>query len=164
MIRFYDVDSDYIEYLKKFDHQIPSVKYSSNNKFVCGVVLHIEGHNYFAPISSNKQRQRTSMLIYDKRGRCLSSIRFSFMFPAKFSELQMKDFSQIRLQDANYANLLLSEYKFCREHETEILEKAKSVYRIGCNPKHKLNAMCCNFKKLEEVYTLYNTSNAPYKV
>lgn len=86
------------------------------------------------------------------------------MFPAKFSELQMKDFSQIRLQDANYANLLLSEYEFCREHETEILEKAKSVYRIGCNPKHKLNAMCCNFKKLEEVYTLYNTSNASYKV
>ena len=41
MIEFYDIDENYINFLKTFDKQVPNVTYDSNNKFVCGVVLNV---------------------------------------------------------------------------------------------------------------------------
>lgn len=57
MLRFYDIDPAYANYLRQFDNRIPNITYMTNNKFACGIVLSIAGHNYFAPISSNKIRQ-----------------------------------------------------------------------------------------------------------
>ena len=53
MLNFYDVKEDYAEYLRKFEHRIPNIHYASNNKFVCGIVLTVNGFDYFAPISSS---------------------------------------------------------------------------------------------------------------
>lgn len=39
MLKFYDIDEKYIQFLKTIDSQVPDVKYESNNKFVCGVML-----------------------------------------------------------------------------------------------------------------------------
>ena len=39
MIKFYDIDENYVKFLQKIDRQIPNIHYSTNNKFVCGVVL-----------------------------------------------------------------------------------------------------------------------------
>ena len=51
MLKFYDIDENYIQFLKTIDRQVPDVKYDSNNKFLCGVVLEINGVKYYAPIS-----------------------------------------------------------------------------------------------------------------
>lgn len=40
----------------------------------------------------------------------------------------------------------------------DIKAKALSVYKIGCNKKHRLNYICCDFKKLEEHYMEYKTN------
>ena len=48
-IRFYDIDPAYATYLRQFDNRIPEITYTANNKFACGVVLSVDGHNYFAP-------------------------------------------------------------------------------------------------------------------
>lgn len=53
MLDFYDVDLDYINFLKQYDTQIPNISYTSRNKFVCGIVLNINGINImlrFPPI------------------------------------------------------------------------------------------------------------------
>ena len=47
MLKFYDIDEDYIKFLKTIDKQVPNVKYDSNNKFLCGVVLDINGVKYY---------------------------------------------------------------------------------------------------------------------
>ncbi len=149
MIAFYDVDSDYINFLKKFDSKVPNVIYEGNNKFVCGIVLSINGFNYYAPISHMTQKQRTSMQIKD-RDRILSTIRFSFMFPAPDFVLYRKNFANIAVTDAKYADLLATEYAFCSSHQDEITKKALAVYKIGCNKEHALNHTCCDFKLLED--------------
>lgn len=46
MLKFYDIDKGYIDYLKTFDRQVPNIEYSSNNKFVCGIVLEENGIKY----------------------------------------------------------------------------------------------------------------------
>ena len=112
MLRFYDIDPAYANYLRQFDSRIPNITYTTNSKFVCGIVLSIAGHNYFAPISSNKTRQQTNILIQDDNGTVLSSIKFSFMFPAPNSVISIKDFRAIRATDAAYADWLRKNMNF----------------------------------------------------
>lgn len=158
MLGFYDVDKDYISYLKTLDKQIPNVSYDSNNKFVCGVVFNVGDIQYYAPISHMNQKQRTNLPIYHKQ-RIISTIRFSFMFPAFDDVLIRKDFKQIAQIDERYAHLLMTEYRFCASHINQIKQKAKQVYDIGCNKDHKLNYTCCDFAKLEKYYLDFNKEN-----
>jgi protein AbiQ len=63
---FFQVDAGYIKYLQKFDNRVPKVDYSAENthdKFLCGIVLNVNGHDYFAPISSFRTPQRTNIII-----------------------------------------------------------------------------------------------------
>lgn len=144
-LKFYEVDNNYIDYLKKFDNQIPDFNYNRFNKFVCGIVLNIGVFNYFAPVSSFKGQQRTNFLILDK-GRPISSIRFSFMFPATNEVIKLKDFSTV---PQTYKDLLNAEVKYCNDNTNKILKKAEEVYRIGINRKHPIAHLCCDFKLLE---------------
>lgn len=149
MLKFYDIDVPYADYLRRFDNRIPNITYGTNNKFVCGIVLMIGGYEYFAPISSNKTKQQTNMLILDETGNTLASIKFCFMFPAPTSVTSVKDFKAIRASDPAYADLLAKEYGFCKKHEQDIRDKAAKIYKIGCNPNHKLHNNCCDFNLLE---------------
>lgn len=156
MLKFYDIDKDYITYLKTIDGQVPNIEYSSNNKFVCGIVLEINGTKYYAPISHKTNKQRTSIQILDK-GKPISSIRFSFMIPAYDEVLKEKNFKNIAINDPKYAALLQAEYSYCSSHIKDIQSKALAVYKIGCNKNHVLNYTCCDFKKLESLYLGYKT-------
>lgn len=149
MLKFFDVDANYANYLRGFDSRIPNITYKTHNKFVCGIVLRIGDYDYFAPISSNTAKQQTNMVIKDKNGTDLSSIKFCFMFPAPPDLVTVKDFKTIRQQDSAYADLLEKELEFCRNNEAGILSKAQKVYAIGCNPQHVLHGNCCDFKLLE---------------
>ena len=83
-LNFYQIDANYITYLLKFDSRVPKVEYSAVNaheKFLCGIVLNVHSHEYFAPISSFRTPQRTNIIIRDDNGKVVSSIRFSFMIP-----------------------------------------------------------------------------------
>ncbi len=154
MLKFYDIDEKYVKYLQTIDRQVPNIHYDSYNKFVCGIVLSINGINYYAPISHMTKKQQTNLIIFDKN-RPISSIRFSFMVPAFDKVLTIKNFKKIAKTDQNYANILAAEYNFCLNNETDIQSKALSVYKIGCNKNHRLNYTCCDFKKLETAYLNY---------
>jgi len=84
-LNFYEVSADYITYLLKFDSKVvPHIDYSKtsqHDKFMCGIVLFVNGHDYFATISSFAVPQRTNMIIKNEKGKPISSIRFSFMLP-----------------------------------------------------------------------------------
>ena len=155
---FYDVDEKYIQFLKKLDKQVPDVKYDSNNKFVCGIVLDINGVPYYAPVSHMVKKQRTNLLICDRQGP-IASIRFSFMFPAPGYVLTKKNFAQIATIDVKYADLLKTEFMFCKKHIADIKRKALDVYKIGCNKNHVLNYTCCDFLKLENNYLNFDNEN-----
>lgn len=156
MLRFYDIDENYIQFLKTIDRQVPDVKYDSNNKFVCGVVLNINGIKYYAPVSHKTDKQQTNLQIFDNSVP-ISTIRFSFMIPAFDEVLTYKNFKDIAKTDSAYASLLHAEYSYCSYHINDIKDKVLAVYRIGCNKKHRLNYTCCDFKKLEEHYMEYKS-------
>lgn len=157
MLKFYDIDENYVKYLQAIDQQVPNIHYSTNNKFVCGIVLEVNGTKFYTPISHTIKKYQTSLLIYNKE-KPISSIRFSFMIPAYDEVLSELNFAEISNRDKNYADLLRVEYDYCVDNKDDIYKKAFSVYKIGCNKNHRLNYTCCDFKKLEEHYMEYKTN------
>ena len=57
MLKFYDIDKDYVKFLKTLDRQVPNIEYTSNNKFVCGIVLEVNNVKYYAPISHKTDKK-----------------------------------------------------------------------------------------------------------
>lgn len=96
-LKFYDVDIEYVKYLKKFDNKVPNIEYANNNKFVCGIVLNINDNKFFAPISSKINKTNPStFIILENNKKPISSIRFSYMFPIPSIALTLKDFERTR--------------------------------------------------------------------
>lgn len=60
----YDVDINYIDYLKtqEIKHRgytnVPNTRYKNNRKFLCGIVLKVDGLEYYVPISSYKEENQ----------------------------------------------------------------------------------------------------------
>jgi protein AbiQ len=155
---FYEVSADYISYLLRFDSKVPRVDYSAtskHDKFLCGIVLSVNGHDYFAPISSFTTPQRTNMIIKNEEGKTLSSIRFSFMIPVPPNVVVAK-----RIKDEpspTYRRLLDWELNFCQRNSKAIYRLAKLVYNTVVNNKDPIMVKnCCDFKKLEDACAEYS--------
>ena len=157
LLFFYEVNADYITYLLRFDPKVPKVDYSAANrhdKFLCGIVMSMNGHDYFAPISSFKTPQRTNIIIKDENGKALSSIRFSFMIPVPSGAVAVK-----RINDepsSEYRRLLNWELRFCRNNANAIYRLAKFIYNTATAKKDMIMVKnCCDFKKLETACAEY---------
>lgn len=157
MLKFYDVNKDYIEYLKTIEPKVPNISYTARDKFVCGIVMMVDSHKYFVPVSSYNEQVKTNMLIYNKQAKAVGSLRFSFMFPLPMGAVKEKIFSNEK--DQQYKTLLEEEYLYIKNHEVEIYNKAKAVYKIGCDKTHFLNRNCCDFENLEKEASLTGYKN-----
>lgn len=152
-IKFYDVTKEYISYLKNWDTKIPNINYNKHDKFICGVVLKINEFNYYAPISSFTKSQKSNFVINNETGVAISSIRFSFMFPAPQDVLSIKDFNK---EESYYKYLLMQEYKYCNLNKNSIYEKAESVYKRSVSGYDKfMEKNCCDFRLLENKCSEY---------
>lgn len=160
MIGFYHVDKSYTDYLRQHETRVPVIHYGGHDKFICGIVLNINGIEYYAPVSSKTALHRNSFPIYDPSApkKLLSNIRFIYMFPCKPKHVVKMDFQQISQTDPAYATLLQKEQQYCAAHEPDILRKAAQVYKWGNDPKNPCSKICCNFKLLESVYEQFGNS------
>lgn len=161
-LKFYEVDSEYIEFLRENgDEKIPHIDYKKHKKFFCGIVLTINSFNYFAPVSSYNKKAHTVFLIKDKDRKTkelkpISSLRFSFMFPCPIEYLNQKDFSK---EDEKYQNLLRKELHYCNINREKIKKLANEVYKLGMKEETRKKFNICNFKKLEEECLRYINLN-----
>lgn len=86
-VNFYNVDKQYIEFLKDFEIQhrgftcVPNIQYANNDKFVYGTVLEIGNIKYYVPVSSKTKGKEDDILIKDKNNDVKGSLRFAFMIP-----------------------------------------------------------------------------------
>ena len=64
-LNFYTVDLRYVDYLKNAEQgkrgfsRVPNMDYGAERKpkFLCGVVLQVNGMNYYVPVTSYTQQQ-----------------------------------------------------------------------------------------------------------
>ena len=164
MLSFYDIDLNYINFLKTIDKRIPNISYSNRDKFVCGIILQMNNHDYYAPISSKHVAQDTNFIIFDNNNKAVSSIRFCFMFPAISSVLHKisikKYLHSKNKQNRSYGALMYSEHNYCKRFEQNIRKKALRIYNSRLDKKmpnfsfYELH--CCDFPLLEANYMNYN--------
>ena len=110
----YIVDDKYISYLGEFDKHIA---YNKNEKRpYIGVVILVEGHYYFAPLFSPKQKHKKYKenlsffrIINLKTKNELGIIRFSDMIPVPEIGVELLD---IKDKSYGYRRLLSEQYSY----------------------------------------------------
>ena len=153
MLNIYEIDSDYICYLSSFEEHLfrnKKISQKFNRKYV-GVVLSINGFDYFAPLSSFKEKHKrlSETLDFIKIGQ-YAVINLNNMFPASTKLCHRINFNEIK--DLNYKNLLRNEYRIIRQKAALILNNANEVYhhKLINDGKSKLSQRCNDFQLLEE--------------
>lgn len=144
---FYEVNVDYVKYLKQFDSRIPNVEYQNRNKFLCGTLFKINGLNYFAPVSSFNIKQSSNYVI-EVGNVPVGSVRYSFMFPVPDAEIKQKVINNE--SDYQYRFLLRQELKYCNKNREVIQSKAKAIYHKALDKNTTYHQFCCDFQLLEK--------------
>ena len=149
-LKFYEVDEVYISFLTDVDARVPRINYSDEGrrrKFLCGIVLKVNNHAYFAPVSSFRKQLRSNYIIKDRKGHPVASLRFSYMIPVPLDVLQLKDLNK---EDPKYRNFLDIELRYINKNVRAILTRAKYVYNsVVEKADSEMVRTCCNFKALE---------------
>lgn len=159
---FYDVDADYVKYLKKEETskrgftKVPNIEYENEKKMICGVVLEINSFKYYVPVSSYKIKQNNNILIVledDDFNKVKGSLRFNYMFPVPDELVKVRDFSKENHQRAEF---LRRQWVFCNSILDEIYDMAKKTYDDVVNNKDTiLKNNACDFKILESALANY---------
>lgn len=110
-VKIYEISRNYISYLAAFAPHLfcNSKSGQANERKYIGVILQVNGMDYFAPLSSFKPKHKKmdEMLDFIKV-RNYAVINLNNMFPVPISEYRYVDFSAII--DAKYKSLLQAEY------------------------------------------------------
>lgn len=158
-IDFYYVDNELIKILQTAEikargfTRVPNMLYKKEQKqkFICGVVLEINGFNYYAPISHYKIQKPNNVLINiksDKYNQIKGSIRLNYMFPVPEEYLNRICISSI--SDTKEKDLLNKELKFCKQNQQIIENVALKTYlEIVKGTDEDLKYNSCEFTILE---------------
>ena len=154
-LRIYRLRDGYAEFLHNAD---PRVQFNKHERRpYVGVVLQIGPHSYFVPMESpkpNHAKIKSGVHIMRMKGGEYGLLGFNNMVPAKKHYLIEVDISTE--PDAKYRELLKNQFVFCNEHRAEILDHALKTYIRATEKKDPFFVkICCDFKKLEAVYTRY---------
>lgn len=152
-IEIYEIRAAYVDYLLPFaPHLFHNRKKGQvNERKYIGVVLQVNGMDYFAPLSSFKPKHAKMKETLDFiKIKDYAVINLNNMFPAPRSECTYVNIQEVR--DPSYQALLRSEYRFIKSIQTKIKKNASALY------KHKLTKgdatplakRCNDFALLEE--------------
>jgi len=154
----YTVDTDYIDYLSKFQDHIWINDENQRLRPYVGIVLDIGGYKYFAPLSSPKAKhlhmaERLDFIKLEYRGQLKAVINLNNIIPVPDTLITKIDIDN--LQDKNYKDLLNIEMIAIRKKQSIITKNAQSVYskvtKYGTEDKNsKLVTLCYDFHLLEQ--------------
>ena len=125
-----------------------------------GIILKINNINYFAPLSSPKEKHKKMknnidfLKINDGRD---GVINLNNMIPIPYQYYYKIDISDEIKKDKKYGLILKYQIKWCNTNLERIVNNAEKLYNLIINNKANLNIKkrCCNFKSLETKLNQY---------
>jgi protein AbiQ len=154
----YTIDTDYIEFLARFQEHIWINEENNRLRPYVGVVLDIGEYQYYAPLSSPKpkhlhMKDRLDFIRLEYKGTLKGVINLNNIIPVSDSLVTKIDIQSI--VDVNYKNLLNVEMIDIRRKRSIIQRNAKTVYNKVTKFNHeiqnaKLIALSYNFLLLEQ--------------
>lgn len=157
-IKLYEIDEKYIDYLLPmaphlFQNKKPG---QQNTRKYIGVILIVDEFEYFAPLSSFKDKHRRMQESLDfLKVKQYAVINLNNMFPVPHGVYTYVDIA--KESNPKYRALLLNEYRYIKSVQEKIRKNAVTLY----NHKNKegnataLAKRCNDFKQLEEACSAY---------
>lgn len=157
-IKFYEISRDYVKYLASAEPHLfhNSQAGQKNERKYIGIILHINGMDYFAPLSSFKPKHRDMKDKLDFiKVRHYAVINLNCMFPVPPDQYSYVDFAAET--DPKYQSLLLAEYRFIKSIQTKIRKNAAALYRYKLKNGNStpLARRCNDFVSLEALCSAY---------
>lgn len=157
-IKIYEINPAYINYLVPYAPHLfhNSKKGQANERKYIGVVLQINGMDYFAPLSSFKPKHKTMKDGLDFiKIKNYAVINLNNMFPVPAGECSYVNIGSVK--DPAYRALLLSEYRFIKSVQEKIRKNAAALYKhkIANGNETALAKRCNDFALLESVCKKY---------
>ena len=157
-IKLYEISEKYINYLLPYaPHLFHNSKENQKNKRkYIGVILRINEINYFAPLSSYKEKHKQMKEALDFiKIKKYAVINLNNMFPAPINECKYVDINNER--NIHYKALLRSEYRFIKSIQEKVRKNAALVYnhKLKNGNSTALAKRCNDFLKLEDAYKNY---------
>ncbi|MDR0948637.1 MAG: type III toxin-antitoxin system ToxN/AbiQ family toxin [Lachnospiraceae bacterium] len=159
-IRFYKVHIDYIKYLHTIDIRVQynatrQDAYTENRPYI-GVVLTVNGKNYFAPMEhprSEHQKLKSNPHIFKIDGGKYGLVGLNNMLPIPSEQLISFD-----INTSPRRKELMSQFIYCQNHFAELTAKANNVYQRRQHPNAFEEKLYCDFAKLEAAADLYRAT------
>ncbi len=156
------VNSDYCEYLRKFDNRVSYNKYEKELRPFIGILFKIDSCEYFAPLSSPKVKHKKMKNTVDffkiKNGE-LGAINFNNMIPVNGNNYSLVDLNKeaLTISELKYQNLLREQLDWLNANYIQVKNKSKKLYQLYITGKlaENIRTRCCNFKLLEKKCTEY---------
>ena len=128
-MKLYTINEEYINYLKQFSENI---KYNKNeSRPYVGIILEINGHNYFAPLGSPKPKHikmKESMDFIKIDNGQAGVINLNNMIPVSLEYVKQIDFS---LYDEKYVGLLKKQAIWINKNSPKIKSKTLKLYNLS---------------------------------
>ena len=130
-LKLYEVNPDYVKYLSSFQEHIFSSEGNKKNRKYIGIILQINDCDYFAPLSSFKQKHYKMKENVDFiKIKKYAVININNMIPVPRDEYTLTDINGT--EDIKYRHLLQAENREINRQKNRIIKNADIVY------KHKL--------------------------
>ena len=151
LLHFYTIKNDFITKMKSLDSKIQN-NYDGKRPYI-GVLLVVNGLNYYAPLSSYKEKQDrinniTVFKLHEKGNpnNKLGVIHINNMFPVPDDQLIAVT---IDITD-DYGRLLQNQYEYILHSQDEIQQQAQQLYDLVLKNKNSfIGRLSCDFKLLE---------------
>ena len=157
-IKLYEISPAYIDYLVPYVPHLFQNKQAGqqNERKYIGVILSVNGMNYFAPLSSFKEKHRRMQAGLDFiKIRNYAVINLNNMFPVPAGQYSYVDISKER--NPHYKSLLLAEYRYIKSIQERIRKNAATLYHLKISgPESALTRRCNDFTKLEVLCLKYH--------
>ncbi len=157
-IKLYEVSPKYVDYLTGLASHLFHNKAAgqSNERKYIGVILSVNGMDYFAPLSSFKAKHARMPEAVDLiKVKSYAVININNMFPVPSGLAVYVDISKER--NPKYKSLLLAEYRAIKAMQEKIRKNAQIVYRhkIENRDSTALAKRCNDFLLLEDACRKY---------
>jgi len=157
------VNSEYCDYLRKFDSKVAYNKLEKELRPFIGVLFKIDKCEYFAPLSSPKPKHLKMKNTIDffkiKRGE-LGAVNFNNMIPVKKENYTLVDLEKetLTVSEMKYQKLLKEQLDWLNSNYNQVKDKSYKLYQLYTKQKlpDNIKSRCCNFVLLEEKCYEYN--------
>lgn len=155
-LRIYRISDKYIGFLHGVDNKVQLNK--GERRPYVGVVLEINGLQYFVPMESPKPNHATikpGVHIVKINGGIYGLLGFNNMIPVVPAALIQFDINDE--PDEKYRKLLINQLTWCNSNKQSIYDHAEKTYNSVVSGSSKFHvSISCDFKKLEAASKQYN--------